>query len=274
MKLMWSEKEIEDIRVLYFEEYKTLKEISELYNVAVNSIKKLLKTYFLEEYKIASKRNYKNLSIDHNFFEKIDTEEKAYILGFLLADGNIYISGNSYKLRFSIAIQDINILYKIKDILHLNSKIGIQKRKGRENSQEECYLSWTSKKQFKDLEKYGIVPNKTFVSIFPINEINPNVRHHFIRGFFDGDGCVSISIEKNRQAVSFVGTYHLIYDLREYLCRVLNIYNVVISERTKKNTMYQIMWSSKETVKLFYNYLYKDATIYLERKKEKFELLF
>lgn len=257
-----------NIAYLYFEKQKTLKEISEQYNVSVNTIKRNLILNYPEKYKKASERNYKNLNIDHKFFEVIDTEEKAYLLGYLLADGNVYFS-DSYKLRFCLAYQDINILYKFKEILHLNSKILTIKRKNRKNSQMECSLSWTSEGQFKDVAKYGIVPNKTLVSFLPIDKIDENVIHHFIRGFFDGDGC--ISVKGNKHALSFVGTYELITQLRKYLCDKLDIYFVKLSYRTKKNTVYQIMWSSKKDIRKLFEFLYKDATIYLDRKYLKFK---
>ena len=155
MLILNTKEEIEEIAYLYFYENKTLKEIAGIFDVCPNTIKRVLKTNFPKDYAVYSKRNYKNLDIDHNFFEKIDTEEKAYILGFLLADGNLYYD-TSYRLRFSIAFQDIEILYKIKDILHLQSKVRVRDREERENSQPECYLTWTSEKQFKDLKKYGM----------------------------------------------------------------------------------------------------------------------
>lgn len=69
-----SEKDINNIAFLYFNERKTLKEISFMYGVCVNTIKKILKTYFLEDYIVASKRNYKNLDLRHNFFICIKTQ--------------------------------------------------------------------------------------------------------------------------------------------------------------------------------------------------------
>lgn len=235
--------------------------------MCVNTIKRALISFYPDEYKVESKRNYKNLGIDHKFFEKIDTEEKAYLLGYLLADGNVYFNG-SYKIRFCLAYQDIDILFKFKEILNLNSKILVRKREDRKNSQMECLLSWTSEKQFKDLSKYGIIPNKTLTTFFPIEKINKNVRNYFIRGLFDGDGC--ISVYNNKHALSFVGTYELITDLRKYLCDNLDIYFVKLSSRTKRNTVYQIMWSSKKDINKLFYFLYQDATVFLDRKYQKF----
>ena len=264
-----SEKDINNIAFLYFNERKTLKEISFMYGVCVNTIKKILKTYFLEDYIVASKRNYKNLDLRHNFFENIDTEEKAYILGFLLADGNIYEDEHSKRIRFCIAYQDVNILYAFKKILRLDSEVRVRKRENRGNSQPEALLCWSSSKQYDDLNKYGITNNKTYSAKLPLKYIDKKVIHHFIRGFFDGDGCIS-NIKGGRQAVSFVGTYELISELKFYLCSELGLFDCKIFGRTKKYTVYQVLWSSKSDIKKLFDYMYKDATIYLERKYLKF----
>lgn len=262
----FTDKEIENICQLYFEKFCTLSQIAEKFNCVPNTIKNIVSKDY--KYKERASVNYKNLGINHNFFSVIDTEEKAYILGFLLADGNVY-KDTSYRIRLCLALQDIKILYRIKEILNLTSEVRISKRDNRENSQAECLLNWSSEQQFKDLGKYGIVPNKSLISYLPINQINSDVVHHFIRGLFDGDGCISVF--QNRQALSFVGTYEVINTLKCFLCENLSLYPVKISERTKKNTVYQVLWSSKKDVLNIYNYLYKDATIFLERKYLKFQ---
>lgn len=265
MKFEVTEKEKQDIYNLYFKKNYTLKQIANKYDVAVNTIKRFLILNYPTEYQIASKRNYKNLNINHSFFNEIDSEEKAYILGFLMADGNLYRVGNVYKIRICLALQDYELLRKIKNVLKLESNINIYHRKGRENSQSECNLVWTSKEQFLDLCKYGVTPNKTLHEQFPKELIPNSMLRHFIRGYFDGDGSIS-----KRKEISFIGSYEFIYDLKEHLCNTLGVYPSKIIARTKKSTVYQISWASAKDIEKIFNYFYVDSTIFLSRKYYKF----
>lgn len=264
-KLFFTEDEIKDMKYLYFEKLQTLAEISQKYHCVVNTVKKCLKDDI--RYKDRVKFNYKNPEIVQDFFSEIDTEEKAYILGYLIADGNVYYNG-SYKVRFCLAKEDIQILYKFKDILRLDSKVQIHTRKNRGNSQDECVLAWSSKQQYFDLLKYGVTPRKTFTTFLPI--ISSSMMGHLIRGIFDGDGCISLRKNDKISGLSFSGSNQLINDLKSYLCDNLNIYPSKISSRTKKNTVYQIMWCSKKDIITLFHFMYDDATLYLDRKYNKF----
>lgn len=267
-KIEISDFQVKEIKQLYFKEKQTLKQIADKYNLGINTIKRVLVKNFGEEYKQESKRNYNNLNIDSTFFDCIDNENKAYLLGYFFADGNMYFDV-SYKLRFCLAYQDIDILYKFKEILHLDSKVRVYTRKDRKNSQSECNLEWSSKEHYLALKSLGITSHKTEDAKSILEFINKAYIHHFIRGFFDGDGCITIKRIGTKE-VSFVGTYDVISKLRDFLCLNLDVYPIKISKRTKKHTVYQISWASKEDVSKIFDYMYKDATIFLKRKYEKF----
>lgn len=130
--------------------------------------------------------------INDSFFDEIDCEEKAYILGFMYADGCNEI--NPEKCKYSISMsqlhQDIDILEKINQAM--NSNYPIQIRLQKENRKQKCVLSISSKKLSNALCKLGCSKAKTFLIRFPKENqyFNENLMHHFIRGYFDGDGCI------------------------------------------------------------------------------------
>lgn len=95
---------------------------------------------------------------EENFFENIDSEEKAYILGFLFTDGNI--RKDKASIRLQLQKQDLEVLEKIKNILKINTKIQYDARPGKEG----YTLSWSSAKMVEDLAKYGIIPRKTYLT--------------------------------------------------------------------------------------------------------------
>lgn len=131
-------------------------------------------------------------NVDESFFKKIDTEEKAYILGFMYADGCNH--HNPSKCNYSISItqltQDVDILEKINNAMTSDYPIHTYVQK--ENNKEKSVLLISSKDLSQDLCKLGCSEAKTFSIRFP-NEnqyFDDNLMCHFIRGYFDGDGCI------------------------------------------------------------------------------------
>lgn len=134
------------------------------------------------------KRKYQ---IKENYFDKIDTEEKAYFMGFFYADG--YNSKNGSSLVISLNIKDIDILYRFSNMILGEEHVSIYDRgpKGKEavfriNSKDLCH-------RFSEL---GCPNCKTYTLEFP-KWIDDDLLRHFVRGYFDGDGSIILS---SRQA--------------------------------------------------------------------------
>src|SRR5690606_11965662 len=120
------------------------------------------------------KRKY---NVNDDFFDLIDTEEKAYWLGFLSADGCI-TRGNILKVR--LAKYDENHLSKFLKSLKSDNKIY------RDKNSVEIQIS--SQKLCDDLTRIGITRNKS-LTIKPIN-LPTEIYRHYWRGIFDGDGSI------------------------------------------------------------------------------------
>lgn len=200
---------------------------------------------------------------NEDYFENIDTEYKSYFLGYLMADGNVYERKNSQPcIRLEINQADKYILDSLKEELSINIEV-------KETRKNCCILRWHSKKMYDDLNRYGIVPNKTGKEIIP-NTIPDNLLHHFIRGFFDGDGWVTntTSHGKNkgsRKCIGFVSSKDCLARLREILHYELG---TKLNKLTFRNSYYMLLYGAKNDVNLIINFMYKDSTIFLTRKRE------
>ena len=231
-------------------------------NCSISMIKKIWR-----ENNLKGKTNRTYYS-DFNYFETIDTEEKAYWLGFIYADGCVYKRNNHEKL--------LSIKLCAKDKSHLNKfKIDIKSENpindGVSNNNNYSDIVIVSDKLCNDLISLGCEPKKTFkLNKLPI--INDELLRHFIRGFFDGDGsiCKTKNNYKTRYNFSIIGMYEFIVQLKLILEKELLI-KLCLSEDKRTYNLYSVRTSNKKYIKQIYNYLYENATRYLQRKKDIFE---
>ena len=192
------------------------------------------------------RRKYK---LNENFFDIIDTEEKAYWLGFIMADGCI----NGKSLQITLNNQDRRHLIKFLENIESNYKIY--------DYGDYSYLSIRSQKIVQTLSRYGIVPRKTFKTYFP-KQITKNLQRHFIRGILDGDGCIHVG-KQGQKRIHFSGTRVLMQQIQEIL--MLNC-SVSMTKLGKTKNTYVLMYCGNKQAKRILNYLYCDANIYLDRK--------
>lgn len=189
---------------------------------------------------------------NEEFFSSIDTEEKAYWLGFIGADGNI--EKTMLRLRILLNDKDVKHLEKFQRDIETNSPI-------RTVSENKVYITVCCKKICEDLFKLGVVPNKTLTYSNNWDAILENLWHHYIRGYFDGDGSIWKQKRDNYWGINFVGSHYLINDLRERL-------PVYTSLSTRENVSIIATMKKSSIIELI-NFMYKDATVYLDRKYEK-----
>jgi len=152
----------------------------------------------------------KKYDVDESYFEKIDTPNKAYILGLLYTDGNVCRTS----IRIRLQCGDINILNKIKREIKSTAPIKNIKNNLKDGGQIQKLLRINSAKMCCDLEKLGCMPNKTFKLRFPTEDMVPkHLIKHFIRGCWDGDG----SIAKSGHSCSFCGNLSMCNSFKEVL---------------------------------------------------------
>lgn len=236
--------------------YKNIKTLCEKTGCPQTSIRRYIKIFELNNMieKYVYKRNKK---LDEDYFETIDNEHKAYWLGMLVADGNIDDTGNKYCIRLTLKEEDEYLICALKK--DLKSEATIYKDKYKRNT-----IRVWSKKMFNDLLKLGIVPKKTGKEVFP--SIPDNLIHHFVRGFFDGDG--TIFTRKNRQRHK--GTIGFCCQNEKFIQDLIYIINkkcgVLLTYNYHKGNVFESKTESKEKCLNIINFMYKDATIAMLRK--------
>lgn len=237
---------------------------------------------FLKSKGIDTKRNSRKYNFDENLFETIDTEEKAYWLGFIYADGCIRANQGNNKnkgLGLEIGLQDSDKQHLVKFANYLNLdqsivKSRISKSKGKEY--ESCRIVLGSTKMCNDLIKLGATMRKSLTLTFPSEELIPKELHrHFIRGYFDGDGNIGIRNSQryiNCPRVTFLGTENFIIDMKTLFNKELNTTDVKIQLK-KDNKAFSYQKSGEDARKIL-RYMYDGASIYLERKYKVYEQVF
>lgn len=234
-----------------------------------HSLFKLSKEYGITEATLKEKLENNNLVIrtkeeshiskmvNIDFFNNIDTPEKAYILGFAYADGSISPNRknqNSYCFSLSIMESDKYLLEKIQVLMNCTHAIQTTNSNNRYSDKNQCHVGISSKHIHSDLLKLGMDTKDH------IPDMQQHLIRHFVRGYFDGDGCVSVS-KRNDIEMKILGTESFLNELNEH---------INFSQVRYKKGIYEIRKSGINNALLFYKYLYQDATIYLNRKYDKF----
>jgi hypothetical protein len=247
--------------------------IAKDFNVTYQTILKIIKFYGKP---IKRCGVYKKFNFDDNFFENIDTEEKAYFLGFILADG--YVS--KYGLVIALQPKDREILEKfVKCIKGNNNILDYHDHKSTFGLQSYCRLSINSSKMKSDLNKLGLHNNKTNDVIAPI--IKEELERHFWRGVYDGDGWISsyeFTPKYKNKKTNKITTYPKKIELEVGICGHLNTMesfykflekNKISSGKIAKiKSIYRVR-IAKHKIK-FLEFIYKDANIFLKRKYDKY----
>lgn len=249
---------------------KTTVDLASIYNCCESTIKRIL----VENNIPIAKAKRRSIIKHHNYFHEIDTIDKAYYLGLLIADGNVVQSKTRVNREKTISLQLNN---KDKYIVEQFAKeLGASKNKVKEyttDNRNECYFRFSSNEMAKDLEQYGIIPQKTFDTYLPI--ISDNLMPHLLRGIFDGDGTNYIYYHKTgtpNMRFGFYGTKKICEDIMNYLANKIDIPHIQITEKVG---CYMVVWQGDKLSKDFYNLIYSNCgNFYLKRKREKFDFYF
>ena len=212
--------------------------------------------------------NYHNeLKFDNTVFDVIDTEEKAYWLGFMYADG--YVSKDRKTVELSLMGADVEHLQKFATFLHHRDgvRIGTSKYNGKTFSR--CRLILTNSHFNEALVKLGCIPNKSLILKFPDITIfsSEELIRHFIRGYVDGDGHVGIS-QNDYSRFEIIGTLEFLDGIKHYFPNLFTMAYYKNKRKINTNTYFLSITGKKAAE--FGDILYKDASIYLQRKYDKF----
>ncbi|MCX6715910.1 MAG: hypothetical protein NT077_02735 [Candidatus Taylorbacteria bacterium] len=215
---------------------------------------------------------YKKVNKD---FFKIWTPNMAYIPGFFAADG--YMTKNKKGAHFwNIQITDKELLEQIKTIIGSEHKISV--RVGTEREKILYRLQIGSKEMFSDLLSLGFRQGKTKSLVVP--EVPAKYFRDFVRGYFDGDGCVWMGyVHRNRpkKSLALMTVFtSCSSDFLAEICRRLRLFSIFKGTLRKgKGNFYRLNYSIISSLKLYdfmYNHPILDSSdIFLDRKKVTFE---
>lgn len=217
-------------------------------------------------------KRYKNNS---HIFDVIDTEEKAYWLGFLYADGCVTNATNNLKLSLALSVKDIEHLRMFQKFLETNNPIRIYK--GNHNNQY-CRLTVIDYNLCNQLIAKGVYKNKTEIITFP-DFLSDELIRHFIRGYVDGDGCITYHFHKDNPnryifAIKICSTKEMLFGINKYLPLNKKRETPVLQKRRKNNVNnYSLEYGGNKQTLTILNYLYNNSSIYLQRKYERYLLL-
>lgn len=214
-----------------------------------------------------TERKYK-CNYNRDRFKTIETEEDAYILGFILADG--YIHEKSNMLRIKLKERDVDILEKFCDYFEMDYSF-IKEEIHQDTGNKQKYLSIYCKEIIDRLKSYGLYQGKSCKEV-PYYDIDKNLVRHYIRGIWDGDGYLS----KDGSKMGVCGSEEVLDYIHEHI--ILNVNDISFTSsftgvnEEKDSNIYRLNYSGKK-IKNISNYLYENATIYLNRKYELYKLI-
>jgi len=248
---------------------KNKSEITELLKTkSIKNISVYLNISQLTIYRFIKNNNIKNIikkqnSYNYNNIFLHDTEESLYIAGFIAADG--CVSGNSGNcLEIGLAQKDKLFLQKINSYITNRSVSDKLVTKS-------CLMVVSNKEITKTLfEKFNITPNKSLTYSIPTWVLNHKLAHHFLRGYVDGDGCWKQSLNKNNHIQIYFknsGTKIVMEQFLETFRKNINYEIKKYKIIQKQKNIYRLEFGGNCICSKICNYLYKDATIYLDRKR-------
>lgn len=253
---------------------RTIPSLHKEHNIAEAAIRRYLKETGIPY------RSTRKYVCHETFFSVIDTEEKAYWLGALMADGCVHQKKTGlYFIYFGASHVDLSWVTRFRDTLNPERPIqyippASSLCRGRiVNSGPKCRVEISSKKMGEDLINLGCVPRKSLILKFPSSsQVPDHLLRHFIRGYFDGDGCFTFRCRFNKYPVSsfqLAGTDEFLMTTKNIIKEKLNIHTTLVPRNGHKIGT-TITGGNRQVVQIM-DWLYKGATVYLERKYVKYQ---
>lgn len=264
-EIVFTKEQKEEIVRLYVEEKLSTVKIGKIMGCNYNKI-----CHILDEFGVKRVNNgIRKYKLDEEYFDNIDTLNKAYVLGLMCADGcNFPPKGTAF---ISLQESDRELLEKIKKELGSTqplrivdqSKMGEHRGNGYSYN-NMCTFNMYSRHICNSLTNLGVVKNKSLVLEFP--DVDEELYPHLLRGYFDGDGTVGNY--NNNLTASFTSTKQFCEKAKGIIENKLgiccSIYKACNNRITKNLCMHG------KSAKLFLDWIYEEADIYLQRKYDKY----
>jgi hypothetical protein len=211
-------------------------------------------------------------SLDVHAFDHITTEAQAYWLGFLFADGNV--SGGRI-VRLYVAESDREILVKFRDFMKSTAPIrDFTVTTNKKVDARQSNINMTDLYLGRKLNDLGIIPNRKHDGVswrVCFSAVPKELQHHWIRGWFDGDGAAHTDHSPRGPSLSFSGPKELLIEVRRIITEEKGTNpDLKISENTNyyvNHPIYALRYAGRNILDKVVEFLYQDAHVWLERKR-------
>lgn len=246
---------------MYINQKKSANAISKIYGCYSNTILTHLREWNIDIRNNAEDRYNNIYDVNVHYFDKIDTEHKAYWLGYIFADGHI---SRGHHLMFGCQMLDVDILESVKKDFGCTYPIKL-------NKDNNPIMNICSKHICDTLLSMGFTHDKSHkVNFSKILSYIPNdLMHHFIRGMFDGDGSIRYYNYDYAKGYQYHFGYTGLKEVCEFVSEFLGLKTKIIKERD--TSIYTIKSANAPMIRYIYRILYKDATVYCQRKYNTFQ---
>lgn len=255
--------------IKYYENVRSLTLLSEKFNICKSTL-----YYHLKKMKVDTKLDkskqgdrIRKFNIDPHFFSDINTRDKAYILGILHSDGSITKRGNQVRIKLC----DLDLLETINRKIYINRPT-YSGGQDKPSYKKNATIVISHPQIYEDVQKHGCCLNKTYNLEFP-NTIPNELMGDYLRGFFDGDGCIYVNNKfKYRPAtIKIIATRKWVEGLINYL-RLIGISSTFYDDKRHDNRITGFTISNVGAILEFYKLIYRDIIdqIFLQRKYDKY----
>lgn len=207
--------------------------------------------------------------VNEFFFDSINNEQQAYWFGFIAADGSVSITSKKYSVNIELKAQDKDHLIKFRSQIGSTHPLLTREQTVKGKQYKSVRISIGSQYLSNSLIALGVVPGRSNTFSYP--DISSNLDRHFIRGYFDGDGSLSLN---NRN-----GYINLIFSITGNEPFLLSIQNILMAQcnlsKTKlathnKSAVKSLVYGGNIQVPRIMDFIFQDAAVYLERKWHRY----
>lgn len=202
--------------------------------------------------------------VNLKYFDEIHLPEQAYWLGFIAADGCVTYQSGRFRLSFALKAEDRCHLELFRQSLEVKNKIHLRTIK----DSQYVRLGVGGKPLIKQLVSLGITPRKSLTLEYPC--LLPRLDKYFMLGYFDGDGSISHSRTCNQLQFSVLGTKGFLTEFGTRLKQACYLKSLCIYSAGHGSRAFQLAYTGNRQVPRIMNWLYKDATVFLTRKRQRY----
>lgn len=263
-EIIFTKEQEEFIVKLYTIDKKSTVQIGNIMECSYNKINRIH-----QKYNIDRRGNYsRKYNLNTEYFDDINTKNKAYVLGLFCADGCNYPPKSTAYI--SLQENDRELLEKIRKEMDVEKELVVVDCSNRHDNgysyNNMCVLNLYSSHICNSLNKLGVVQNKSLKLKFP--NIQPCLYNHFLRGYFNGDGSIYLN-NNNLPTVTLTSTQSFCMSAKAIIESCLNIYCGVYESSCHNGITKVLQISGKSAVK-FLDWIYDEADLYLLRKYNRY----